>query len=214
MGTDDTIVLQAERREAGGSGEARRVRVGGKIPVVVYGEGHHDTLQVNAHDFSLMMQRHGEHQVLDLVVEGEPAIKVLVHDVQHDVRDGYILHADLAAISMDKPISMRLPIHFEGEAEGTKLGGVLELVLHDVEIECLPGNVVEEIPVDVTELQIGDSVTAGEIKLPEGLTLLDDPEEVLITIAQPTVEEEEEEPEEAAEGEAAAEEEKTEAAEE
>ncbi len=202
MGTVDTVVLQAERRQAGGSGEARRVRVAGKVPVVVYGEGRHETLEVNAHDFTLMLHRHGEHQVLDLVIEDEPVCKVLVQEVQHDVVNGAILHADLVAISMDKPIEMRLPLKIVGDAAGIKAGGVLELVIDGVEIECLPGDVVEDIPVDVSALEIGDNLTAGEVALPEGLTLLGDPEEVLITIAHPTVEKEEPEESEGADAEA------------
>ncbi len=195
MGTVDSIVLQAERRAAGGSGEARRVRAAGKVPVVVYGESQNESLQVDAHDFALMLRRHGEHQVLDLVVEGEPACKVLIKDVQHEVRYGHILHADLVSISMDKPISLHLPIKLQGEAAGIKVGGVLELVINEIEIECLPGDMVEDIPVDVSGLGIGDNMTAGEVVLPKGLTLLGDPEEVLITIAQPAVEKAE--PEEA-----------------
>lgn len=190
MGTVDSVVLQAERREAAGSGEARRVRAEGKVPVVVYGEGHNETVQVNAHDFALMLQRHGEHQILDLVIEGEPVLKVLVQDVQHEVRHGHILHADLVVVSMDKPISLSLPIKVEGEAAGTKIGGILELVIAELDVECLPGDVVEEIPVHVDALQIGDNLTAGEIAMPKGLTLLGDPEEVILTIAHPTVEKE------------------------
>jgi len=199
MGTVDSIVLQAERRTAGGSGEARRVRAAGKVPVVVYGECENESLQVDAHDFALMLRRHGEHQVLDLVVEGEPARKVLVKDVQHEVRYGHILHADLVSISMDKPISVSLPIKLQGEAAGIKVGGILELVINEIEVECLPGDVVEEIPVDVSGLGLGDNLTAGEIVLPKGLTLLGDPEEVLITIAQPAVEKAEPEDTEEAE---------------
>ena len=188
MGTVDSVVLQAERREAGGSGEARRVRAAGKVPVVVYGEGRNESLQVNGHAFMLMLQRHGEHQILDLEIAGEPAGKVLVQAVQHDVRDGHILHADLVAVSMDKPIHLSLPIKVVGEAAGIKTGGVLELVIADLDVECLPGDVVEEIPVPVDALQIGDTLAAGEISLPKGMKLLGDPEELILTIAQPTVE--------------------------
>ncbi|MFU8780460.1 MAG: 50S ribosomal protein L25 [Kiritimatiellia bacterium] len=191
MGTVDSIVLRAEARRAAGSGEARRVRAEGKVPVVVYGEGRNDSLQVDAHAFTLMMQRHGEHQILDLEVDGKAAGKVLVKDVQHDVCYGNILHADLVAVSMDKPISLRLPLKVEGEAAGMKLGGILELVISEIEIECLPGDMVEDIPVDVTALQIGDNLKAGQLALPKGLALLEDPEEVVLTIAAPLVEQEE-----------------------
>jgi large subunit ribosomal protein L25 len=191
MGTVDSVLLRAERRRAGGSGAARRVRATGKVPVVVYGEGRNDSLQVNSHDFTLMMQRHGEHQILDLEVDGAASGKVLVKDVQHDVRFGHILHADLVAVSMDKPIRLSLPLKVEGEAAGLKVGGILELVIGEVDVECLPGDVVEEIPVDVTALQIGDNLKASQIVLPKGITLLEDPEEVIVTIAAPVVEKEE-----------------------
>lgn len=189
MGTVDSIVLQAEGRQAGGSGEARRVRAAGKVPIIVYGAGRNEALQVNAHDFALMLKRHGEHQILDLVVDGTAAGKVLVKDVQHEVRYGHILHADLVSVSMDKLITLSLPLQVHGEAAGMKLGGVLELVMNELEIECLPGDMVEELPVDVTPLQIGDILTAGEIKLPAGIALVGDADVVVLTIASPTVEE-------------------------
>ena len=188
MATEDTIILQAERREAGGSGEARRVRAAGKIPVVVYGEGHHHTLQVNAHDFSLMLQRHGEHQILDLVLDGQSAGKVLVQDVQHDVRSGLILHADLEFVSMDREIHLSLPLKLAGDAIGLKAGGVVELVIDEIEIACLPGDVVEEITVDISKLDIGDNLTVADVALPPGVRVLSDPDMVLITMASPTVE--------------------------
>jgi len=188
MATVDSVVLKAERRQAAGSGEARRVRAAGKVPLIVYGNGQNDALQVNAHDFALMLKRHGEHQILDLEIDGEAAGKVLVKDVQHEVVHGHILHADLIAVSMDKPIHLSLPLKVVGEAAGLKVGGVLELVIDEVEVACLPGDVVEDIPVDVSALQIGDTLTAGAISMPSGLTLLGDPEEVVLIIAQPTVE--------------------------
>jgi large subunit ribosomal protein L25 len=204
MGTSDSVVLEAEPRQANGSGEARRLRGAGKVPVVVYGKGRSDNLQVNAHDFHLMMHRHGEHQILDLVVSGKNTGKVLVKDVQHDAYLGHILHADLQAISMDEELNLNLPLQVVGEEEskGIKAGGVLELVVNDLEIACLPGNMVEDLLVDVTDLEIGDSVTAGDIKLPEGIKLVSDPEIVVLTIAQPRAEEEpsDAEGEEGAEG--------------
>jgi large subunit ribosomal protein L25 len=188
MGTVDSVVLQAESRQSGGSGEARRVRASGKVPIVVYGEGRNDSLQVNAHGFALMLKRHGEHQILDLVVDGTPSGKVLVQDVQHEVRDGHILHADLVVVSMDKAITLSLPLRIDGDAVGLKSGGVLELVHAELEVECLPGDVVEEIPVDVTHLEVGDTLTAGAVVLPPGLTLAGDPHVVILTIAQPKLE--------------------------
>ncbi len=188
MATVDSVVLNARKREADGSGAARRVRMEGLVPVVIYGEGRNETLQVNAHDFALMLKRHGEHQILDLVVEGAAPVKVLVKEVQHHVVDGRIMHADLVAVSMDKPISLSLPLKLEGEAIGLKSGGVLELVINEVEVECLPGDVVEEIEVDVSGLEVGDNMTMGQITLPKGLTLLTDEDVVFVTIAHPTLE--------------------------
>lgn len=190
MGTSDSVVLQAETRQIGGSGAARRLRVSGKVPVVVYGKGHSENLQVDAHAFHLMMQRHGEHQILDLVVDGSNAGKVFVKDVQHDSYQGHIMHADLLSISMDEELTLNLPLYVEGEEEcaGIKAGGILELIANDLEISCLPEDMVEELPIDVTALQIGDSITAGDLKLPAGLKLVSDPEGVVLTIAQPRTE--------------------------
>ena len=187
MATVDSVVLNAQKREAAGSGAARRVRLEGLVPVVVYGENRNDTLQVNAHDFALMLKRHGEHQILDLVVDGGVPVKVLVKDVQHHVVDGHIVHADLVAVSMDKPISLSLPLKMEGDPIGLKSGGVLELVIDEIEVECLPGDVVEEIEVDVSALEVGDNMTVGQIVLPKGLSLVTDSEVVFVTVAHPTI---------------------------
>lgn len=215
MATVDSIVLKAQKREANGSGAARRARMDGWVPIVVYGEGRQENLQVNTHDFTLMLHRHGEHQILDLVVEDAAPVKVLIKDVQHHVVDGNILHADLVAVSMTKPIEISLPIHLEGEAVGLKTGGVLETVVNELAIACLPGDVVEEISVDVSGLDVGDSLTAGDVQMPSGITLLEEPETVIVTMAYPTVEtepssEEEAEADATAEGAAESEEEKEE----
>lgn len=192
--TAEMVELVAESREASSSGAARRLRAAGMVPAVVYGgEGEPVAVQLNAHDFWLTLKNHGEHQVLDLKIDGAAPRKVLIQDVQHDVYDGTIQHADFIEVRMDEKISLNLPLELVGDAKGVKSGGILELLVSEVEIECLPGNVVEQVELDVSDLDIGDSLTVADLKMPAGIEALGDPELMLVTVAMPKAEKTEDE---------------------
>jgi large subunit ribosomal protein L25 len=195
-------IIKAEKREATGTGEARRLRRAGKTPGVVYGDG--DTLLVamDSHEFGLMIRDFGSNFIGDLVIDGAASRKVLIKDVQHNPISGDIIHADFVAVSMTETIQVSLPIELHGEAAGVVTGGVMEQILSEMEIECLPGNMVESIIVDVSDMQIGDTLSVGDIKLAEGIKSVGDPDLVVVSIAAPRViaKDEGEEEEAAAEG--------------
>jgi large subunit ribosomal protein L25 len=203
----DEIVIKAVKRDAQGTGAARRLRGAGQIPAIVYGDTDPLALAVDAHDFGLMVQHHGQNFVSDLVVDDAKPIKVMPKELQHDPMSGNIIHVDFIAISMTKKIQVSLPVELIGDAAGVTAGGVLEQLVSDIEVECLPTDMVESIPVDVTELNIGDHLSAGNLAMPAGLTLLADPELAVASVAAPRVESAAEESEEGevAEGEAGAE---------
>ena len=184
----EVMVLKAEKRVAAGSAAARRLRCAGKIPGVVYGEGSNQALQLDAHSFGLTIQRHGEHQVMDLELDGAAAGKVLVKEVQHDPLTGGIIHVDLVEVSMNKPIQVNLPIELVGEPAGLKAGGILEHILSELDVECLPGDMVETIKVDVGALQVGDHMTVADIALPTGLKALTAGEIVVAAVVLPGAE--------------------------
>ncbi len=182
------MILKVEKRVAAGSAAARRLRGTGKIPAELYGGAANRSIQLDAHSFGLMLKRHGEHQVMDLEIDGEAAGKVLIKAVQHDAVDGSILHADFTAISMDKAIEVRLPVSLSGEPVGQKAGGILEQQLADIEVRCLPGDMVEEVPVDVSGLDVGDHLCVSDIALPAGLTSMTAGDVVVASVALPGAE--------------------------
>jgi len=191
----EEMVIKAVKRAAAGSGAARRLRRAGQIPAVVYGDSAPRSIEVNAHDFALMLQHHGENFVADLLVEGEGSLKVLLKDVQHDPRSGDITHADLMSISMTEMLDISLPIDLVGEPAGIVTGGVLEQLISELEVRCLPGDMVEVIEIDVSALQIGDHLTVADVTLPKGLTMLTEPDVAVAGVTAPRTEEEEAEAE-------------------
>ncbi len=194
-----TMVLKAENRLAAGSAAARRLRATGKVPAELYGGGSNRSFQIDAHSFGLMLKRHGEHLVMDLEIEGASAGKVLIKAVQHDPIDGSIIHADFVAVSMDKLIELSLPLDLIGEPAGVKVGGILEQLISEIEVSCLPGDVVEVIPVDVSGLEVGHHLCVSDLPLPSGLTVLTAGDVVVASVALPGAEKSE-----VAEGESAA----------
>ena len=180
-------VIKAEKRETSGTGEARRMRHAGKIPAVVYGSDGVESLALDTHEFTLMIRDYGSNFIGDLVIDGAAPKKVLVKDVQYHPSRGDILHADFVSVSMTEKLQVSLPVALVGEAAGVVAGGVMEQILSELEIECLPGNMIEHVEVDVSEMQIGDNLTVGDITLPEGVTTSADADLVIVAVSAPRV---------------------------
>ena len=209
----DEIIVKAIKREAKGSGTARRLRNAGQIPAVVYGNNDPLSIQVDGHDFGLLLRDRGQNFVADLDVEGEAALKVLLKDVQYNPISGNIMHADFVSISMTEALHVSLPLELLGEPAGVVAGGLLEQLISEVEISCLPGDMIEKISVDVSALEVGDHLTVSDLPLPTGITLLTDADVAVANVAAPRVQDEADdaagEPAAAGEAEAAAEAETT-----
>jgi large subunit ribosomal protein L25 len=199
----EEVKLVAKKRDLQGSAHARRLRKAGSLPGVIYGAGEEAVSVVfDMHDFELMLHHHtSETMIVDVELEGEGLISALVKDVQHHPVTGELVHADLQKMDAKTAIHVEIQVNPVGEAEGVKMGGSLDQVLHTVNIECLPGALVEEIEVDVSDLSIGDVLHLSDLKLDKSLKLLDDPEAVLFSISGPRSEEEDEEASEAVAGE-------------
>ena len=181
----EITVLKTEKREAAGSAVARRLRRAGSIPAEVYGDNGNTSIQLDAHGFALMLRRHGEHQIMALEVGGQPSGHVLIKAVQHDRVHGHIIHADFIAISMDKPIEVSLPIELTGEPAGIKNGGILEQQLSQIKVACLPGDMLDSIPVDVSGLQVGEHLCVSDLKLPAGFKVMSEGTVVVASVALP-----------------------------
>ena len=207
-----TAELKARLREETGKGVVRRIRASGNVPGVLYGEGNDPVvLEFNFHDFyHVTHTRAGSNVILDLKIDGASRgeCKAIIREIQyHPVRRD-VLHVDFQEISMTKPVHVKIPVAVLGESVGVKTkGGVLELLHRDVEVRCLPGDIPENLPIDVTELDVGDSLQVKDLSFAAG-EIIDEPETTVITIVAPTVIEEKPKAEEAvaAEGEEGAEE--------
>jgi large subunit ribosomal protein L25 len=202
----DDIIVKAIKREAKGSGTARRLRNAGQIPAVVYGNTENLSIQLDGHDFGLLLRDRGQNFVADLDVEGDAKQKVLLKDVQYNPISSNIMHADFVSISMTEALHVSLPVELLGEPAGVVAGGLLEQLISEVEIECLPGDMIEKISVDVSALEIGDHLTVSDLPLPTGITLLTDADVAVANVAAPRVQDEADDTagEPAAEGEAEA----------
>ena len=195
-----------QNRAVLGSAESRRLRRHGLIPGVLYGREAPVSIAIPERDLRVALtSKGGLNAVLDVVVEDGKAHSSVLKEYQQDPVRGLITHVDLQEVRLDQPIHATVPVHLTGEAAGAKEGGVLSQVTSEVNVEALPMEVPERLDADVSELAIGDSIRLYSLTLPEGVTLLDDPETVLATVAQPTRIEEPEpvEGEEGVEGEAA-----------
>jgi large subunit ribosomal protein L25 len=168
------VKLKAEPRSNVGRSAVRKLRARGLIPAVIYGRSDKpQSLQVAARDINAMMsQASGENVLVELEIAGAGSSRTaLVQEVQHSPVGGEIRHVDFHAISMDQMIQAEVPLEPVGTAIGVKtFGGLLEQSLRALTIECLPGDLPDRLTVDVSQLNIGDSIHVRDIQLPSGVT--------------------------------------------
>ncbi len=157
------ILLKAEKREVGGSSVARRLRREGKTPAVVYGVDYNQAIALDTHEFAYALSKHSsEHILVQLDIEGE-VVRALIKEVQHDEITGAPKHADMQKVVVGQAIHTTVPVVVKGEAAGTKVGGVLEVLTHELDVEFLPRNAIESIVVDVTDLDVGAGLTVADV---------------------------------------------------
>jgi large subunit ribosomal protein L25 len=186
------ITVAATPRPARGKNEARRLRVSGLMPAIIYGTGKDPVaVAVNPKEVNKILHSStGHNTIFDMAVGDAPAEPVMVVDWQHHPLRGNLLHVDLLRIDLEKPIKVSVPVHLKGESVGVKIhGGLLEVVNREVEIECLPNDIPEFFTVEVTELGLNQGVRAGDLKLSESMRLLAPAEAVLVHITAPRAEE-------------------------
>ena len=206
----ELIELKTKIRTTTGNGPARRLRMSGQIPAVVYGPKTEPVLlSVNKSDLEQFFKKGNKGWVvLNLVIQknGETlTMPVMIKELQtHPVSRNFI-HIDFYEIKMDQKITAKIPVVTTGIAKGVELGGVLQIVRRELEVECLPLEVPESIEIDISDLDIGDSIHVGKISLEGEIELLEDDNYTVVTMLSPKLEEEEpeEEEEEEVEGEEA-----------
>jgi large subunit ribosomal protein L25 len=183
-------VLEATARTPGTKNDARRVRVAGKVPAVVYGAGK-DSMPVSLDPrqvTKILNSKTGHNTIFDLSLAGENT-KAMIVDWQYEPIKGSLLHIDLKRIAMDKLLRVEVPIVLKGESAGVKAqGGILEQMLREVEIECLPGDIPSAIEADVSELVFGKVLRVGDLPQSDKIKYITDENQPVVHIT--TVKEE------------------------
>ena len=170
-------ILEAQPRSAGTKNDARRVRKDGKIPAVVYGAGK-DSLSVSVdprHVTRILNSETGHNTIFDLSLDGGERTKAMIVDWQYEPIKGRLLHIDLKRIAMDKVLKVSVPIFLVGEAAGVKQeGGIMEQMLREVEVECLPADIPSHIDADVSQLTFGKVLRVSELPHSDKIKFLTD----------------------------------------
>ena len=206
------FALGVELREGRGKGVARKLRAAGRIPGICYrrnAESVAVSLDPSELDRLIRTASSGINTLIDLKVAGGGDFdgrQVLIKELQRDPISGAYLHADLYAIDLKQTIHISIPVQLKGSPIGVTLGGgILDHATRELDVECLPDAIPEEFAVDVSELEVGQSLHVRDIKVLEGVEILNDPDVSIVSVVAPAVVEEEvpEEEEEGVEGEAA-----------
>ena len=207
--------LRATRRYETGKGVARRLRAAGKVPAVLYGKDQESiSLTIDAREaLQLFYSISVENTIVNVQIDDDKEeLETLVREIQmHPFRPD-LIHVDFYSIERGVTLEVDIPANYIGTPQGVRDGGVLEVILHELRVKCIPSLIPDTIEIEISGLDIGDSIHASEISTGEGVELLTDPGQTLCLVSAPRVEEEEEEeelvegdegfePEEGAEGE-------------
>lgn len=184
------VTLKAVKRDDTGKGSARRARMEGRVPAIVYGQGMEPlSIEVDRREFVTALKTDaGMNVLLNLDVDGSTTT-ALTRDLQTDPVRGTLLHADFVKIDLKQEVEVEVPVHVVGDSPGVKEGGVLEHPLFTLHVRCLPTNVPESIDADISGLNIGDALRVSELAEGRDFHILNDPEAVVASVAAPISEE-------------------------
>ena len=180
------ITLEVSRREEQGKGAAGRLRREGKVPAVVYG-GHRETVPIvvdrKAVTDLIQKSEHGVRSIFLLKMAGTDQQRhAMIKDIQIDPIHRKMTHIDFIRVVMDEVIRTTVPVHVTGTAIGVKEGGLLDFQVRDLHVECLPNAIPDRIDVDISNLAVHQYVRISDLKLPDGVKVLDDPERVVVGV--------------------------------
>ena len=187
----ERMSISVEKREEVGKGAARSLRRNNMIPAVIYRAGDSLPVQFSKKDLARFINATaGEQIMVDLQFGDGSSRFALMKDYQTDPVDGELLHADFFEVSLTEEVEVTVHITLVGEPIGVRRdGGILQYLLREIEVECLPDKITGHIEVDVSNLEIGQSIRVGDLRPGEGIKVLNDPDEVIINIVAPAVEE-------------------------
>lgn len=179
----EEIVLQAEERPVSTGSYLTSLRKNKKVPGVVYGDNK-ENLHIAVQRKDLLSTIHGEaglNTIISLKVNNS-INRVLVHDIQRDILSGEIIHVDFYRIKLTEKIKVKVPIHLVGKAQGQEMGGVVDHIIREIEVECLPTNIPSKFDVDITGLKIGDTCTVNELPVLKEVALIAEPESIVVHV--------------------------------
>ncbi len=190
--SETELVVQA--REGSGKSLSRKLRGTGRMPAVLYGRGR-DTVSitVDPRQLETILRKSGLNVLLDLTVEGRDDLSgtvALVKELQRDPVRGALLHADLYSVDLAQKVEVEVPVHLTGKPAGVDLGGVLDHMLREITLSCLPRSIPDAIDLDVSALEIGDVLHVSDLVLPPDVELITDAELAVAHVVTPTVAEE------------------------
>ena len=186
--------LEVQQRNTFGKQSARDLRKEGGVPAVLYGRAQ-DTvsIQIDARSFRQFLRTYGENVIINMEIGNGNTETVIIKEIQrHPVEKQKLIHADFIRISLDEPVTSAVPVILEGTPQGIQEGGVLEFPLRQITIYCLPMRMPTDISIDVSGLDIGDSIHVSDLSFDDDLEILDDLERTIATVSQPRVQLEEE----------------------
>ena len=184
------LILNAALREGTGKGKVSKMRQKGMVPGVLYSAGHvTEHVSIDAHDFSRVISKGGAGKLISLKLQSgktEREEHVLIKESQRHPVKGNYLHVDFLRVAMDKLVTVKVPVHLVNEEKRVRDGAVLEMLLHEVEISCLPGSIPNNIGIDVSKLAMGAGIHIKDLQLPEGVKAVNPPEEPVLLATAPT----------------------------
>ena len=184
--------LTIQKRDGIGKGPAKRLRRAGRVPAILYGGASPVAVTVAPKDVLRLIHGHeGSTQLFRVTFEGTQDAKMaIIRDMQFDPVSEDLIHVDLQEVAMDQTIQVTVAVHAIGEAVGVKdTQGILDMVLREVRVSVLPGNIPAFLEADVSNLAIHDVLTVKDLKVPDGVRVLNDPNQAVVTIAPPAAEE-------------------------
>lgn len=174
-------VVKGYKRETLGSSESRRIRREGKIPAVIYGKNEPMHISVDAKEFSTVVKTLSESSIITIKV-GRKNHSVLIKDFQEAIIGDELMHLDFYEVVKGEALHTHVPVVLEGSSIGVKEGGLLEHVLHELEIECLPKDLPESIVVSINELGLNESIHVVSLDVPNGVKILTDSDRTVVTV--------------------------------
>jgi large subunit ribosomal protein L25 len=186
----EETTLKAERREGTGKGVARKLRAAGKLPAVVYGggDGNTDHISLDAHDAEYLFRNISvDNTIVDIDIEGEKEpVQTLVREIQMHPWKATLVHVDFLRIQKGVAVEMDVPLNLVGTPKGVQLdGGVIEQIIHDLAIRCIPSKIPETIEVDISAMELNDVMHISDITVDEGIEIMIAPERTICSVSQP-----------------------------